>query len=60
MKISVVALHSILWRNLRTSEGGHDGRRNEFLLPSCTALLHNRLVCRHDIDHVINDEHVES
>jgi hypothetical protein len=22
-----------------------------------TAGLHNRLVCRHDIDHVINDEH---
>jgi hypothetical protein len=23
----------------------------------CTALLHNRLVCRHNIDHVINDQH---
>ena len=23
----------------------------------CTARLHNRLVCRHNIDHVINDEH---
>jgi len=22
-----------------------------------TARLHNRLVCRHDIDHFINDEH---
>jgi hypothetical protein len=22
-----------------------------------TARLHNRLVCRHNIDHVINDEH---
>jgi hypothetical protein len=22
-----------------------------------TARLHNRLICRHDIDHVINDEH---
>ena len=28
----------------------------ELPLP-CTARLHNRLVCRHDIDHVINDEH---
>jgi hypothetical protein len=24
---------------------------------TCTARLHNRLLCRHDIDHVINDEH---
>ena len=24
----------------------------------CTAHLHNRLVCRHNIDHVINDEHI--
>jgi hypothetical protein len=23
----------------------------------CTAYLHNRLVCRHNIDHVTNDEH---
>jgi len=23
----------------------------------CTACLHNRLVRRHNIDHVINDEH---
>ena len=23
----------------------------------CTARLHNRLICRHNIDHVINDEH---
>ena len=26
----------------------------------CTAHLHTRLVCRHDIDHVIKDEHIES
>ena len=23
----------------------------------CTAHLHNRLVCRHNIDHIINDEY---
>jgi hypothetical protein len=23
----------------------------------CTARLHNRLICRHNIDHVINYEH---
>ena len=28
--------------------------------PPCTAHLHNRLVCRHDIDHVTKDEHIES
>jgi hypothetical protein len=27
------------------------------LLLPCTACLHNRMVCRHIIDHVINDEH---
>ena len=26
----------------------------------CTAHLHNRLICRHDTDHVSNDEHIES
>jgi hypothetical protein len=26
----------------------------------CTAHLHNRLVCCHDIDHVMNDEDIES
>ena len=30
------------------------------LPPPCTAHLHNRLLCRHDIDHVSNDEHIES
>ena len=24
------------------------------------AHLHNKLLCRHDIDHVTNDEHIES
>ena len=28
----------------------------EFLPLPCTARLHNRLICRHNIDHVINDE----
>ena len=32
----------------------------KFLPPPCTAHLHNRLVCRRDIDHVSNDEHTES
>jgi hypothetical protein len=33
-------------------------RNNHQCLPlPCTARLHNRLVCRHDTDHVINDEH---
>ena len=32
-------------------------RKEQFLPLRCTARLHNRLVCRHDIDHVINDEH---
>jgi len=32
----------------------------QFLPRPCTAHLHNRLLCRHDTDHVSNDEHVES
>ena len=32
----------------------------KFLPPPCTAHLHYRLVCGHDIDHVSNDEHIES
>jgi hypothetical protein len=28
-----------------------------FLPPLCTARLRNRLIGRHNIDHVINDEH---
>jgi hypothetical protein len=30
---------------------------NSVRYTSCTARLHNRLVCRHNVDHVINDEH---
>ena len=32
----------------------------QFLPPPCTTHLHNRLVCRHNIDHVSKDEHIES
>jgi hypothetical protein len=42
---SSLVMWSILWWHTRNLP-----------LP-CTARLHNRLVCRHDIDHVINDEH---
>ena len=40
-------------------------RHVQFLPPPCTAHLHSmalllQLVCRHDIDHVSNDEHIES
>ena len=49
---SIVSKHFLLFQLVHTinvyqpvvQEGG-------------TARLHNRLVCRHDIDHVINDEH---
>ena len=30
--------------------------KNTGMLP-CTARLHNMLVCRHNLDHVVNDEH---
>jgi len=35
----------------------HAGTIIRVLSPPCTAHLHNRQVCRHDIDHVSNDEH---
>ena len=38
----------------------HAGTIIRELPPPCTAHSHNRLVCRHDIDYVSNDEHIES
>ena len=36
---------------------GSEHCRTSKMSTQCTARLHNRLVCRHYIDHVINDEH---
>jgi hypothetical protein len=42
--------------NYKTRYTVHGSGRHECFPLPCTARLHNRLVCRHNIDHVINDE----